>query len=135
MTIYDYGVDLDSSFTFQDGDLKLKEYTNNIGQAIANRLNTLQDSLDLFYEDYGSYFIDYLGWRKNQTTLNFMKVELDSTLAKDPRIKDFNTELEFNKEGNAEIHISLEDGSDTTLNFVLGMNGIEIINEEETEEY
>jgi hypothetical protein len=64
-----------------------------------------------------------------------MKIELESTIAKDPRIKEFNTELEFNKEGNVEIHISLEDGSDTTLNFILGMNGIEIINEEETEEY
>ena len=51
---YDYGVDINSHFNFKDGDIQLAEYDNNIAQAIMNRLNTFQDSLDLFYYDYGS---------------------------------------------------------------------------------
>jgi hypothetical protein len=132
MTIYDYGVDLDSSLTFQDGDLKLKEYTNNIGQAIANRLNTFQDSLDLFYYDYGSFFTSYFGWRRRQSTLDLMKVELDLTLREDPRVNDFETELEFGETVNSVvIKIRLYDnGVETDLNYVLTDEGVELVEEE-----
>ena len=125
MTIYSYGVDLKSSFEFVEGDLKLSEYENNIGQAIGNRLNTIEGSLNLFYREYGSFFTTFLGWRKTDDTLRFMKVELDNTLKKDPRINNFTTELSFNDEGNVMVNIILLDFVERVdLNYVLNENGV-----------
>ena len=130
MTVYSYGVDLKSEFTFKDGDLNLSEYEDNIGQAIANRLNTIQDSLDLFYTDYGSLFLQFLGWRRTQSTLDFMKVELDNTLSKDPRINNFTTNLEYSDDGSVKITIQLTEYNNVTeLNYVLNNNGIEEVSE------
>ena len=129
---YDYGVDISSHFNFKDGDIQLAEYSENIGQAIANRLNTFQDSLDLFYYDYGSFFTSYFGWRRRQSTLDLMKVELDLTLREDPRVNDFETELEFGETVNSVvIKIRLYDnGVETDLNYVLTDEGVELVEEE-----
>ena len=130
MTLYDYGVDLDSSLSFKDGDLRLAEFEDNIVQAVANRLNTIQDSLDLFYEDYGSLFISFLGWKRNDETLRFMKIELDKTLQDDPRITSFTSELSFTDTGAVKIDIVLEDFENTELNLILGDSGVIVVEEE-----
>ena len=129
MVVYNYGVDLDSSFTFKDGDLRLAEYENNISQAISNRLNTVTGALDLFYRNYGSLFLLFLGWRRTDETLSLMKVELDNTLRQDPRIGSFSTSLEYVPEG-VSVQVLLNDFADTELNFILNGNGVEIIEEE-----
>lgn len=129
---YDYGVDINSHFNFKDGDIELAEYDNNIAQAIMNRLNTFQDSLDLFYYDYGSFFLQFFGWRRRQTTLDLMKVELDLTLREDPRINEFESELEFGEVTNTVvIRIKLINGTIVNeLNYVLSENGVELVEEE-----
>ena len=130
MTVYEYGVDLDSSLSFSDGDLRLSEYADNIVQAVSNRLNTIEDSLDLFYYDYGSLFLQFLGWRRTDETLRFMKLELDKTLSEDPRINSFTTELEFLSSGGVGIHIRLDDFEEIELNLVLDGTGVNIVEEE-----
>lgn len=127
---YDYGVDLKSDFTFTDGDIKLAEYEENIGQAIANRLNTYTNSLDIFYNGYGSFFTQFFGWRRRQTTLDMMKTELETTLAEDPRITQYSTELWFMDDGSVGIRIEVYDREVTELNFVLTGDGVTFIEEE-----
>lgn len=130
MTVYEYGVDIASSMNFVDGDLKLAEYEDNIVQAVANRLNTIEDSLDLFYTDYGSVFLQFLGWKREDTTLRFMKLELDKTLSEDPRINSFSSELEYDRQGRVQVQIRLDDFENTTLNLVIEGTGVSIIDEE-----
>lgn len=128
---YNYGVDLDHSLSFQDGDLKLVTYEENISQSIYNRLQTIHDSLDLFYEDYGSFLQSFLGWRRNDKTLNFIKMEVDTVIDKDPRINNFATNVEYTENGHVKITIRLyeETGEDLDLNFILSEEGVSEVEE------
>ena len=132
MVAYEYGVDIDSQLNFKDGDLILVEYEDNLGQSIKNRLNTIQDGMDLFYSDYGSVLMEFLGWRRNDETLEFIKLEIQDCLSKDPRIKDFDVDVEYNDAGNVVIRFRLiSETTDFSFNAVLGMDGVV----EETDEY
>lgn len=91
----DYKTDFDSKLLFKDGDIMITRNEDNLVQTICNRLNTMQDSLGYFYNDYGSIFPYFLGWRKNSDTFNFMKTEIESTLKKDNRINNCNAEIRF----------------------------------------
>lgn len=126
MTVYDYGVDIHTDFEFENGDIKLCEYEDNIIQAIANRLNTLQDSMDFFYTDYGSFLNYYYGWKKRNETLNFIKLEIMNSLRKDPRINDITVELEYIEKG-ISINITLNDFGNINLNFNLTDDGVEMM--------
>jgi len=130
MVVYEYGVDIKKDLTFSNGDLELIEYEDNIVQAISNRLNTVHDSLDLFYEDYGSVLRGFAGWKHNNTTLKFIKLEVESCLKKDPRISELTTDLEYMGNGNISIKIHLVYGNETLdLNYVLDDNGISEVEE------
>ena len=61
-----------------------------------------------------------------------MKVELDLTLAEDPRIDEFESELEFGENANTVvIRIKLINGTIVNeLNYVLGENGVELVEDE-----
>ncbi len=84
--ILELGTDFNSSWEFNDeGDLNLVTNDSNLVQAISNRLNTRNGELDLFYSEYGSFLCNFLGWKKNDTTLEFMRIELDKALSQDPR--------------------------------------------------
>ena len=132
MVAYEYGVDIDSRLNFKDGDLILVEYEDNLVQSIKNRLNTIQDGMDLFYSDYGSVLMEFLGWRRNDETLEFIKLEVQDCLSKDPRIKDFDVDVEYNDAGNVVIRFRLiSETTDFSFNAVLGMDGVV----EETDEY
>ncbi len=126
MTVYEYGVDVGSDLSFNEGDINLSEYEDNIAQAIANRLNTIQDSLDLFYYDYGSFLTHFFGWRKTDETLGFIKLELENVLKKDTRINNFTVDLKYITKGVA-ITIVLTDFEEVNLNLVLNENGVEVI--------
>ena len=125
-TIVEYGVDINSEWSFVDGDLKLVSSKDNLIQAILNRLNTLQDSLNLFYGDYGSYLQSYFGWRRNEQTLEFIRVEIQTVLVKDPRLSSFSVVTEFDDDGNVRVilDVSFNEDDDFTVNLVLTGNGI-----------
>lgn len=123
-TIVEYGVDICRDWTFQDGDIKSISNTDNLNQAILNRLNTIQDELDSFYDDYGSFLQSFLGWKKNEETLTFIKTELDNVIAKDPRITLFESEVTFDENGSVKIELVISDYGDFSLNYILDGEGV-----------
>lgn len=104
--IYSLGVDLDSTMSFHDNDLNLSKYEDNLVQSVVNRLNTSLDELTLFYEDYGSVFKSFFGWKANDETLGFIRAELETVLRSEPRIISWNFNVEY--EGNGVLKVDLE---------------------------
>lgn len=123
--IVELGTDLNSNWEFKDGDLQLVENKDNLIQAIQNRLNCSYDSLDLFYYEYGSVISSFLGWRKDDKTLEFIRLEIESTLEQEPRLNDFNVEVSYGKGGKVliDLYVVFDDESDFTLSLVLEKGG------------
>lgn len=133
--LYECGVDLDSSFTFKDGDVVLSKYEDNLVQAIANRLNTNLNELELFYEDYGSVIKGFFGWKQSDA-LHYMKAELDNVLMKEPRIYQHESNIEYVGGGKFKIGLKIYTNNQNVVNtnFVLSTDGvIEIETDEEIE--
>ena len=129
--IYDLGVDFDSSLGFNDGDLKLIQYDENVVQSVVNRLNTNLDELDLFYESYGSLLLNFLGWKATDETLSFMKSEVETVLKDEERLQDFNVDLEYAKNGFVKIKMELQVSTDYVIEteFEVTEEGIEVLND------
>ena len=123
--IVEYGTDINSTWSFKDGDIEIISNKDNLTQAITNRLNTINDGLDLFYTDYGSYLRQYFGWHKNNETLEFIKAEIAQVISMDPRISVFTIDLEYNSDGDVIVKLSI-DGSDYVLE--LNENGVNEVN-------
>ena len=133
--LYECGVDIDSSFTFKDGDLVLAEYEDNLVQAIANRLNTDLGELDLFYDDYGSVITGFLGWKQSDA-VQYIKAELDNVLLKDPRIWQHESTVEYAGDGKLRINLTIYTNNENIIgtNMVITPDGvIEIETDEEIE--
>lgn len=128
--IVELGTDLNSNWEFKDGDLELVENKDNLVQSILNRLNCVYDGLDLFYFDYGSVLNQFLGWKHDDRTLEFIRLEIESVLNQDPRLSNFNVELSYNQLGGVsiELYVFYNDETDFTLNLVLDEGG-EVIGE------
>lgn len=122
----DYGIDIDSRFTFQDGDLLLTNNEDTLIQAITNRLKTQLDELDLFYSDYGSILHDFLGWRRNDDTVQLVKLEIESCLDRESRIDGYETEISLIEKGfDIAIFIYEEDSSEAIeLEYLLSTDGL-----------
>lgn len=124
------GVDFNSDYEFKDGDLILIMDSNNLIQSIINRFNTRLDSLNLFYTEYGSNIYGFLGWVKNDDTLEFIELEIRDTLEQDPRCQDFDVTVTYYK-GTvvAEVTISFDEETDLTFNLVMSKDGrIDLLN-------
>ena len=124
--LYDLGVDLNSEFTFANGDIALVSYQDNLVQSIVNRLNTELNELDLFYEDYGSIITSFLGWKANDETISFMNSELNKVLNEEPRLTGFEFNINYTGEGNIRIDLTLYPILDVAVdaNLVLTPNGV-----------
>ena len=123
--IIELGTDLKSEWAFKDGDLVLVENKDNLVQSILNRLNCDYDSLDLFYYDYGSVLSKFLGWKKSDETLEFIRLEVESVLEQEPRLSDFNVNVSYNKVGKVliDVYILFDEDSDFSLSLVLEKGG------------
>ena len=123
--VVELGTDLNRNWQFKDGDLQLVENNNNLVQSILNRLNCDYDSLDLFYYDYGSVLSSFLGWKHSDETLEFIRLEVESTLEQEPRLSDFTVEVSYNKVGKVliDLYIVFDDETDFTLSLVLEKGG------------
>lgn len=132
MVAYNYGVDLHNNLKFVNGDLQLAEYEENIAQAIGNRLNTVYDTLDVFYADYGSVLTRFLGWRNTDNTLKFVKLEVDNVLSQDPRLDEFSTSVEYVNSDRIRINIVLQYDEDETieLSYDLDSMGVSEVDED-----
>ena len=134
--IQELGTDINSNWEFKDGDLKLVKNDKNIAQSITSRLNTYLGEMDGFYSAYGSCLMSFLGWRANDETLEFMRIEIINALAQDPRLQDVDVVLMYVGEGvvNGEITIYYsETGSDLSLSFVLDETGVEVTSEDDSD--
>ena len=131
---YEGGIDLNSNMTFEDGDIVLVEYADNLCQAVTNRLNTSLNELDLFYEDYGSILTGFFGSKGNNTTIGFIKTELNNCLSKEPRLRKHEADVSYTGDGLLRIDLRLypvNTDNNIDLNLVLTETGnVEIINEE-----
>lgn len=132
MDIVELGVDLNSSWDFVNGDLTLVEYNDNLVQAVTNRLNNYLDSMDLFYDEYGSLVLNYLGWKSTDETLNFIRLEIMETLKQDPRCQSFNVTVDYkNGKVNANISIYFNDDTDLSFSVIIGNTGVYTKDDEE----
>ena len=103
----DLGTDILGEWSFNEfGDLKIVSNKNNIIQAIINRLSCDLDSLQLFYNGYGSVLSCFFGWKPVQRTLDFMKIEIENVLAQDERFEVQNVDLKY--DGNGLIVVNVE---------------------------
>ena len=123
--IVELGTDLNSNWEFKDGDLQLVENKVNLVQSILNRLNSEYDCLDLFYYNYGSVLSNFLGWKHNDETLEFIRLEIEDTLEQDPRLSDFSVDLSYNQVGEIliDLYIVFNDDTDLSLSLVLEKDG------------
>ena len=121
------GADIASSWTFDEtGDLKIVDTEENIAQAIGNRLQTNLNSLDLFYADYGSVLQGFLGWKRDQRTLDFMRIEIVNRLSQDLRLSQFDVNVSYTEDGNVQVDIQVYLSEDDTFatSIVLNNEGV-----------
>lgn len=123
--IVELGTDLNCNWEFKDGDLQIVENKENLVQAILNRLNCSYDSLDLFYYDYGSVISNFLGWKRSDETLEFIRLEVENTLGQEPRLNNFNVDVSYKSEGKVliELYVVFDDETDLTMSLVLEKGG------------
>jgi hypothetical protein len=100
-----YGNDIDSSWSFTDGDLNIVKNKINLGQAILNRLKTDLGTYDLFYTRYGGNLFEQFGELNHPTIHEYIKIEVESILQQDPRIQ--NIECTVNKTYSNGVGITL----------------------------
>lgn len=118
-----FGVDIDSSWNFVDGDLELSKGKGNLGQAIMNRLMADDDQYSDFYIKYGGGLFDHFGDLNHPTIHEYIRIEIESILEQEPRIKEI-TECTVNKISSNVVGCNLKVtaiGSDEVveLNLVL----------------
>ena len=114
----------------EDGDLRLITGENNLSQGLVNRLSCDLNSLDLFYDDYGSLLVQFLGWKRNDTTLNFIKLELENRLRNEARLESFNVKVDYSDNSNGiVVSIDLNPSEDYvhTVKLELNEDGVETI--------
>lgn len=123
--ISEIGTDINTNWSFLNGDLVLVDNDENLVQSIRNRLTCPEGSFDLYYGNYGSVLEQFMGWRRRQETLDFMKIEVENCLDQDPRIQDYNVELSFeNKSVRIDLQLNYSEDSDLSLSLVLNNEGV-----------
>ena len=130
-----FGTDIDSTWSFVDGDLELSTGNGNIGQAIQNRLMTDDNQYTQFYIQYGGRLYEHLGDLNHPTIHEYIRIEIEHILKQEPRIQEI-TECTVNKTSNREVECNLKIkpvGSDEVipLNLVINDDGGVFINSSE----
>ena len=122
--IVELGTDISSTWEFIKGDLVLVNHTDNMRQAIKNRLSCPLDYLD--YDNYGSDIHSFLGGRKNDTVLDFLKIEIETRLIQDPRIQDFEVTTYIKEDENIgiDINVNFDEDMDLSMSLVLNNEGV-----------
>jgi len=81
-----YGTDINSNWSFSDGDINLVTDKANLGQAIVNRLKADLTTF-IFYNRYGGNLFEHFGDKNNPNIHEYIKIEVESICKQDPRIK------------------------------------------------
>ena len=122
--IVELGTDINSTWEFSKGDLVLINHTDNMRQTIKNRLSCPLDFLD--YDEYGSDIHSYLGDRKTEETLDFLKIEIETRLIQDPRIQNFevNTYITDDDKVGVDIDVDFDEDTDLSMSLILTNEGV-----------
>lgn len=122
--IVELGTDISSTWEFIKGDLVLVNHTDNMRQAIKNRLSCPLDYLD--YDNYGSDIHSFLGGRKNDIVLDFLRIEIETRLIQDPRIQDFEVTTYIKEDENIgiDIEVNFDEDMDLSMSLVLNNEGV-----------
>lgn len=102
-----FGVDIDSSWSFVDGDIVLSRGIENLGQAISNRLMADYDQYSDFYIRYGGRLFEHFGDLNHPTIHEYIRIEIESILEQEPRIKEIN-ECTVNKISSNSVECKLK---------------------------
>ena len=126
-----FGVDIDSTWSFADGDLQLVRGESNLAQAIVNRLSTDWDFYLEFYNTYGGRLYEHFGDFNIPTIHEYIQIEVDSILRQDPRIQDIQSTVNKISKDAVECKLNIKPfGSDEilTMNLILGSDSSISIN-------
>ena len=117
-----FGRDIKNNWNFINGDLEIVSDKLNLAQAIINRLNTDLGFYDWCYTQYGGNLSNVFGMKNNSNTLEYLRIEIESTLQQDPRIRvvNANCSKEDSKTVGVELNV-LTIGSDeiVTINLII----------------
>ena len=130
MNIASIGTDICSDWSFNEkGDLNIVSNEDNIKQAIINRLSCELNSLNLFYLNYGSALFSFIGWKRLERTLEFIKIEVENRLIQDPRLNEFSVDVSYIEDGKIrlDIDVVLSEDEDYSESFVITKDGVDLI--------
>ena len=83
------GTDIRSDWSFNDkGDIILVEGSENLGQAILNRLKADLNTYSMFYVNYGSNLQEHFGEFNHPTIHEYIRIEIEEVCMRDPRIQN-----------------------------------------------
>lgn len=115
------GVDVNQQWALANNDIILTEGTDNLYQAICNRLSCILDDMGYFYSGYGSTMKEFIGKPLNEQNLKDLAEEVAYRLTFEPRISS--CEVECVKMGKSEVIINIvayiHHNSPFIANFVL----------------
>lgn len=121
----DIGADINSSWVLNEkGDLEIVSDEENLIQSIVNRFNCWLNTFDLYYFEYGSILSSFIGWKRNQESLDLMRLEIENTLNQEPRFNDYELDIFYDDEGIVNIILSISfNGENIDLNLVITEDG------------
>ena len=122
------GTDIQSDWSFNEhGDLELVSNTDNLSQAISNRLRTELNSL-LFYNEYGTLLVSFNSWTNSERTLEFLKIEIENRLMQDPRLREYSVTAQYTGEGSVRVGVNvvLDRDEEYSTSLVLNDMGVDI---------
>lgn len=114
------GVDFDCNYEFVDGDLKIVTEKENVIQSVYNRLNTDFDTMENFYNVYGSNLRKFCGEKIDDIMLQFIEIETKTSLQQDSLMEDAEVSV-TKQDGKPLINIykKFDDNTDLSLTLII----------------
>ena len=116
------GTDFKDTWNFIDGDLEIVTDVENLEQACTNRLNTDSEFYQWCYYQYGGDLFKVIGMINNDHALEYLRIEIESILMQDPRIREVNVECSKDEPNSiyAEVDIlTINSDEIVTINLVI----------------
>lgn len=101
------GTDIDDSWSFTDGDINLVSGEFNLQQAIVNRLKCPYDFYQEFYPVYGGNLMDEMGELNNSSAHEYLRIEIESILQQEPRIKELTCTVNKTDSNTVEVNLKI----------------------------
>ena len=83
----------------------------------------------MFYLNYGSALFSFVGWKRLERTLEFIKIEVENRLIQDPRLNEFSVDVSYIEDGKIrlDIDVVLSEAEDYSASFVITKDGVDLI--------